>query len=165
MEFVMNKFTEFNSPSYGELSIDEVLEHIQGFMNRKPQNSYRLIIGTDSQTRNRQGADYVLALIVYRVGNGGMYFWYREHDKRDFGLRDRIYKEATMSLEFAQEFMKTYQKKVGETFDLEIHVDVGTVGETKKMIKEVMGMIRGSGFDCKIKPDSYGASSVADKYA
>lgn len=161
----MENYTTFNSPSYGELSLKEVIEHIQAFMNKKPQKSYRLIIGTDSQTRNCSGADYVIALIVYRVGNGGMYFWLREHDNRNFSLHDRIYKEASMSLEFAQEFMEKYQKQIGENFDLEIHVDVGRVGKTRSMIKEVMGMITGSGFDCKIKPESYGASSVADKYA
>ncbi len=161
----MKKFSKFNSPSYGELSIEEVIQKIQAFMNKKPHETYRLIIGTDSQTRSGGGADYVIALIVYRVGNGGMYFWYRENDRRKFSLHDRIYKEASMSLEFAQEFMDKYQKQVGETFDLEIHVDVGRVGKTRTMIQEVMGMITGSGFDCKIKPESYGASSVADKYA
>lgn len=32
------------------------------------------------------------------------------------------------------------------------------------MITEVVGMIRGSGYDVKIKPQSYGASKVADRY-
>jgi predicted RNase H-related nuclease YkuK (DUF458 family) len=48
--------------------------------------------------------------------------------------------------------------------DLEIHLDVGQEGATKSLIREVVGMVTGSGFDAKIKPESYGASAVADKY-
>jgi len=47
---------------------------------------------------------------------------------------------------------------------VEIHLDVGRSGETRELIREVVGMVAGSGFDAKIKPESYGASSVADKH-
>lgn len=50
-------------------------------------------------------------------------------------------------------------------YNLEIHVDVGQHGKTKEIIDEVVGMIIGSGFEVRTKPDSYGASTVADKYA
>jgi predicted RNase H-related nuclease YkuK (DUF458 family) len=33
------------------------------------------------------------------------------------------------------------------------------------MIKEVVGMVNGSGFEAKTKPESWAASSVADKHA
>jgi len=32
------------------------------------------------------------------------------------------------------------------------------------MIKEVVGMVRGSGYNAKTKPDAYGASAVADRH-
>ena len=32
------------------------------------------------------------------------------------------------------------------------------------MLNEVVGMIRGSGFKVKIKPEAYGAQSVADRH-
>ena len=51
-----------------------------------------------------------------------------------------------------------------QDFDVEIHLDVGNNGATQTLIKEVVGMVVGSGFNARIKPDSYGASSVADKY-
>ena len=47
---------------------------------------------------------------------------------------------------------------------VEIHLDVGTHGETKDLIKEVTGMIVNSGFAAKIKPDACAASKVADKH-
>ncbi|HYH03936.1 MAG TPA: ribonuclease H-like YkuK family protein, partial [Bacillota bacterium] len=37
-------------------------------------------------------------------------------------------------------------------------------GKTKEIIRDVIGMITGSGFGAIIKPDSYGASKVADRY-
>jgi predicted RNase H-related nuclease YkuK (DUF458 family) len=32
------------------------------------------------------------------------------------------------------------------------------------MIKEVVGMVTGNGFKARTKPESYGASNVADKH-
>ena len=52
----------------------------------------------------------------------------------------------------------------GQELNLEIHLDVGSNGATKTLVKEVVGMVNGSGYLCRIKPDSYGASSVADRY-
>ncbi|HEX68148.1 MAG TPA: hypothetical protein ENG13_03675, partial [bacterium] len=46
-----------------------------------------------------------------------------------------------------------------------IHADIGGNGETKDMIKEVAGLIRGNGFEPKIKPESFAASIVADRYS
>ena len=49
-------------------------------------------------------------------------------------------------------------------YQLEIHVDVGNAGKTNQIIKEVVGMVTGSGYAVKTKPDAYGASAVADKH-
>jgi len=67
-----------------------------------------------------------------------------------------------LSLEIGQQLLKILQEKQLPHFDLEIHADVGTNGETKNIINEVVGVIRGSGFVVKTKPESFGASSVAD---
>ena len=48
--------------------------------------------------------------------------------------------------------------------NVEIHLDVGENGQTRGLIREVVGMVVGSGFDARIKPDSFGAMTVADKY-
>jgi predicted RNase H-related nuclease YkuK (DUF458 family) len=42
---------------------------------------------------------------------------------------------------------------------------VGNNGETKKIIREVVGMVTGSGYAAVIKPEAYGASKVADKHS
>jgi len=45
-----------------------------------------------------------------------------------------------------------------------IHADVGEQGKTKEMVKEVTGLIRANGFEPRIKPMSFAASVVADRY-
>lgn len=72
--------------------------------------------------------------------------------------------EATHSLEVSENFVSFFKLNGISRYDIQIHVDIGHNGETRTMINEVTGMIRGSGYDIKIKPDSFGASKVADKY-
>jgi len=153
----------FNSPTYGQLEFKEVVERIAKYMEDVPDRKYRVVIGTDSQVHNHDEVDFVSALIVHRVGSGGIYFWQREKVKKPYALRERIYEEATRSMTLAEEFLQAFKEQVLE-YDLEIHVDVGRLGETRAMINEVVGMIRGSGFKVKIKPEAYGAQSVADRY-
>lgn len=154
----------FNSPTLGPLSIDGVIERMQKFMDDEPSYKYRFIIGTDSAGKNHSGVDFVTALVVHRVGGGGIYFWKKKFEEVH-NLRQRIYREASISLDFAQTMLDVLQDDDFLDYDFEIHVDIGKDGETRAMINEVVGMIRGSGFTCKTKPASYGASSVADRHA
>lgn len=154
----------FHSPTFGEMTLEIVREKILEFMGNEPRERYQLVIGTDSQPKNGEGVDFVTAVVVHRIGSGGIYFWKREVDKKKFALRSRIYQEASLSLSFAQEFLHTFKKDGITQFDVEIHVDIGNKGETREMLTEVVGMVRGSGFSVKTKPDSYGASKVADRH-
>jgi predicted RNase H-related nuclease YkuK (DUF458 family) len=82
-------------------------------------------------------------------------------------LRDKIYQEVLSSLEMAHNLvpeLKTKLAEYSEKYDLEIHIDVGESGKTREMIKEVVGMVTGSGFVAKTKPYSYAASNIADKF-
>ena len=46
-----------------------------------------------------------------------------------------------------------------------IHVDAGMNphGKTKELIPELVGWIKSLGYDCETKPESWVASSVADR--
>lgn len=48
---------------------------------------------------------------------------------------------------------------------VEIHLDVGENGDTKDIVREVVGMVTGSGYAAVTKPDAYGASKVADRHS
>lgn len=113
-------------------------------------------------------ADFVTAIVVYRVGNGGRYFWRRIELGKFYTLRDRIIKEVLLSLEIAELVLKEVQatEKNYPTpkWSFEIHADVGVNGPTNALIQEVVGMIRASNYEVKTKPESYAASHVADMY-
>lgn len=158
----------FYSPTKGQIETLGVIDDIADFVDEDPASFYSLIIGTDSQARKVNGKheiDFVTAIIVYRKGRGGRYYW--QKDKREMQpiLRDKIYTETLMSLDVAQKLVPEIRKKVSPgKYDLEIHIDVGPLGPTREMIREVVGMVTGNGFVAKTKPESWGASSVADKH-
>lgn len=142
--------------------MDEVAQEMVSFMKAEPQNHYSVVIGTDSENHN--STDFVTAIVIHRVGRGARYFWRRFEKNKIMVLRQRIYEEVLASLETAQKFVKILQAQSEIDFSFEIHVDIGAIGETKVMIQEVIGMVRGNGFAVKIKPEAYGASSVADRH-
>ncbi len=154
----------FNSPTHGQQSLMEVVEEIRGFINEKPDYLYHLIIGTDSQ--KRQGKlNMVSAIIIYRENNGGRYFWRKKQDPCSKSLRNKMWRETLTSLKLAHELLPILQKNLnGKDYELAIHIDVGNAGPTRVMIKELVAIVNDNGFIAKTKPESYGASSVADKY-
>ena len=158
----------FNSPTKGELTVGEVINDVSNFVKDEPGSYYRLVIGTDSQTKSTGGKsqiDFVTAVVVHRQGKGARYFWKKEKKDRIPVLRDKIYTETLLSLSCAQELVPLLRKAVSPAkYDFEIHIDVGPIGPTRDMIKEVVGMVSGNGFIAKTKPEAWGASSVADKH-
>lgn len=154
----------FESPTFGSLSLAQIREKVLAFMSAEPTERYQLVIGTDSQPHNGAGVDFVTAIVVHRLGHGGIYFWKRIVHKKQYVLRQRMYTEATMSLEMAEVILDLFEKDGITKYDMEIHVDIGQSGDTREMISEIVGMVRGSGYIVKTKPESYGASKVADRY-
>lgn len=154
----------FQSPTYGSVELPQVREHILAFLAADPESNYQLVVGTDSQPHNGEGVDFVTTIVVHRVGHGGIYFWKRIVNKKRYVLRQRMYEEATMSLEMAEAVIALLHKDGITRYDVQIHVDIGQYGKTREMITEIVGMIRGSGYDVRIKPESYAASKVADRY-
>ena len=159
----------FRNPTKGRLSLNQVVSEISGFIQKEPSDSYGLVIGTDSQSKKIKGKnriDFVTAIVIHRRGKGGRYFWNKSRKIKIYNLRDKIYTETLLSIETAKNFipqLKTSLNGNGK-YDLEIHIDVGEVGPTREMIKEVVGIVRGNGLVPRIKPNAYGASAVADKH-
>lgn len=154
----------YHSPTHGKVDLEGLKKVISSFMAADKKATYEIVVGTDSQKVKKDSYDFVSALIVHRVGFGGIYFWKRQVIERKISLKERIYQEATMSLETSENFIHFFKVNGISKYDIQIHVDIGHNGETREMINEVVGMIRGSGYDVKIKPYSYGASKVADRY-
>jgi predicted RNase H-related nuclease YkuK (DUF458 family) len=159
----------FINPTKGYMSIRAMIADIAAFVGEEPGSFYSLVIGTDSQARRSNGEaeiDFVTAIIVHRKGKGARYYWRKEKKYDMLVLRDKIYTETLMSLDIAQHIVPRVRKLISPAkYDLEIHIDVGPLGPTRDMIREVVGMVNGNGFTAKTKPYSWGASSVADKHA
>ena len=160
-------FESFISPTKGKMEFEEVVGDLINFVLEQPEEIYRIIVGTDSE--GKEIPDFVSAIVILRKGKGGRYFWKKIKNRKKYTLRTRIYEETMLSLKLAMKLRECIEKKLEKIRprnykNLEIHTDIGQVGETREMIKEIIGMVRGNGFEVKIKPEAFGATSVADHY-
>lgn len=158
----MDNKKRFNSPSGKSFSYEELVKELLFYIKSDSTEKYKVVIGTDSA--NHGTTDFVSAVVVYRVGHGGRFFWRRVNQKKINSLRQRIYQEVMISLKLAEEILFNLSQDKNINFDFEVHVDIGSKGKTKEMLQEIIGMVRGSGFNVRTKPESYGASKVADRY-
>ncbi len=150
------------------MSTPKMVGEIAGFVDEEPNRFYSVVIGTDSQTKRINGKaeiDFVTAVVVHRKGRGGRYFYRKEKQFKKPILRDKIYTETLLSLATAEKLVPMLRAEISPAkYDLQIHIDVGALGPTRELIREVVGMVNGNGYTAKTKPDSWGASSVADKH-
>lgn len=153
---------DFTSPSKGILSFEEVFRDLKELMDQEPDAQYKLIVGTDSQVR--EAVCYVTAIVILREGKGGRFYYAKEMERSKVGLKQRIFLETARSLTVASRLVELLAADGLGDLNVEIHLDIGEEGKTRDVIREVVGMVTGSGFDARIKPDSYGATKVADKF-
>ncbi len=166
----------FFSPSKGNLSLEQVIKEIFGYMHEMPEYNYEVIVGTDSPSSDKPF--FPIAIVVLRTGAGGRFFLKKMHYPDNFlkrfaniNWKNRILQEVYLSCELALSLRETLEEenpstgsgRVNYKFEY-IHADVGEVGKTKEMIKEVVGLIKSNGFEPKIKPYSFAATVVADRY-
>jgi len=153
----------FTSPTKGNMSFEAMFRDIVEYVSEAPGDNYKLIIGTDSH--NRDEVCFVTAVIIHRIGKGGRYYYHRSRERKMASVRQRIFFETALSLGVAHRLAEKLSQNGYSRLNVEIHLDVGQNGETRDMIREIVGMVSGSGFDAKIKPNSYGASKVADRHS
>lgn len=154
------------------MSFEDVFLRIINFIKDDPSASYRIAIGTDSQIRNK--SYFVTAILVHRVGKGAVGFIKEVVISRTIkSLREKISLETALTQEIAYMFTPHHIEQIYEAIlsqgnhthlDLEIHLDIGSNGLTKSLIKEMVTRVSGLGFDVKIKPYAPAASSLANKY-
>lgn len=150
------------SPTYGEVSYERMIKLIKNFITKSPHSTYNISVGTDSQ--NFDYTKTVIVVAIHRVGNGGIFFYDIKRVKKITNISQKLFYETSTSLEIATKLSETLQIEEID-FGISIHVDAGKNGKSSKLIPEIVGWIRACGFDCETKPDSYAASSIADKYS
>ena len=152
----------FTSPTRGRLDFDTLFYDIINYMQEAPDSRYRVIIGTDSQFAEE--TCFVTAIIVHREGKGARYYYTRDKERVSRSLRQRIYYETSRSLGVASLLTAQLAENGTPTSTSRFISTSARTGRPKELIREVVGMVVGSGFNARIKPYSYGASKVADKY-
>ena len=108
-----------------------------------------------------------------RIGKGGIFFYYVDNVENFHSLRDKIYEETNRSIILAKEFLDNVLSLMADNnIDIDdlnvkflIHCDIGEYGKTNSLIKEIVSWVHAVGFECAIKPDSYTASGIANKFS
>lgn len=154
------------SLSYGTVSVKEIAQIIKETTKEK-QGNYKIIVGTDSQ--NRETTKVVTVIAVYNIGRGGFFFYdVHKTPKPIQNIRQKLMYETQMSIELADNLLNELELVSDNSFnytdiDYCIHVDAGYNGETKALINELTSWVHACGYPCEIKPDSFTASSIADR--
>lgn len=169
MEKFLNGY--FYNPTKGNLTLESVIEEILNYISEKPHKFYEVIVGCDSSSD--QEPHFPVAIVVLRVGEGGRFFLkkIKYADRKFYNFKQRVLEEVLISCELALNLKEILEREISKLKEIPdwqfryIHADIGENGATKDMIKEVIGLIRGNGFEPKIKPEAYVASTVADRYA
>ncbi len=156
----------YNETLKRHINFDELIDELMKYIHGKPQAEYRITVGTDSNAL--LWAQFVSAVTILRVGNGGRYFWAKSEKIFCPNLAARIYKETLQSITLTQELKSRLKDKIGEEFfwdgKINVHIDVGYKGPTKDLVEGVVGMVKGYGFEAIVKPDSFCAFVVADRH-
>ncbi|WP_245856149.1 ribonuclease H-like YkuK family protein [Paenibacillus rigui] len=174
----MNPDLRFQNITESKLSFDEVVHRILRFMAQDPKAHFHFAIGTDSQVH--QGCTkFITGIIIRRLGKGAWACYRQVIVPRELtSLKEKLTMETSLSQEMACYFSVdavrrmeeqllpyVYQGAVLETF---IDIDAGTepfVNKTSLYVQEMVARVESMGmYAARVKPDSYCASSYANRY-
>lgn len=157
------------SPTYGTVSMDEIASIIKEHVENG-HGEFNVMIGTDSQ--NFHKTKMVMVIALHNVGHGGIFFYEVTNIRRITNVKEKLIYETTLSLQCAEQLMEAFVRLRDKTgFDYEkelnisIHVDAGYNGPSCQVIPEVVGWIKSCGYKAVVKPDSYAACSIANKFS
>lgn len=144
-----------------ETTLDSIMKEISPHLRKAGS----IFIGCDSQvSRDRCTFSTVICLHGADCQSGGYYFFRRENKNREKfpTMINRLLKEVELSVEMGFKILDEYPDA-----DIEIHIDANAKKEeaTGKFSDMLVGYAKGAGFRCKIKPDAWASSSIADKHS
>ena len=123
-------------------------------------------IGTDSFFIKNK-CIFATAICLYGADNqqGGRYFFTKSRiNKNKFPeLSIRMIKEAENTINLSNTIMDEVPNAM-----LELHLDISPQENnegTSHLAKMLVGYVKGSGYECKIKPYAFAAASIADKHS
>ena len=144
-------------------SIDITFFEIIQKIKTHHKNNGQVFVGTDSLISSGK-CTFVTSIVLLGADEqkGGLYFYKKEKYNEPTRFYTRILREVEKSINIAMSITE-----VCPNVNLEVHLDVSEEEKnekTSRMAKMLMGYATGSGFKCKIKPEAFAATSVADKH-
>jgi len=161
----------FRSANGKEITMDGIIDRIARYIAEEPSASYEITVGTDSQSHGQTKMVEVIA--VHRKGCGGIYFYNIEFVRRISNLKQKINEETSRSLNIANGLIDRLEFTLIDggiditslDISFQIHCDIGRYGKTNMLIREITSWVTSYGYVCLIKPYSYAASGIANKYS
>jgi predicted RNase H-related nuclease YkuK (DUF458 family) len=140
-----------------EYTICEIVDSIKDYVHL----GGKIFVGTDSMLFT-SSCVYATAICLHNADmKVAKYFYSKARDRTGLSknLKHKITKEVNYSIDVSLFLLEQFPDA-----DIEIHADVGTSKKsaTSKFVEFIRGWIIGSGFEYKIKPNSWASSSVAD---
>jgi len=127
-------------------------------------HDYEVFVGTDSQVHRKiKKVVYVTCIVLYKKGKGGRVFLAKENERYANSLKERLMNEVWRSLQVAFEM----QRILPANAELVVHIDVNSKKRFKSAdyCQELVSMVTGQGFKCRIKPEAWAAQAVANKFS
>ena len=120
----------------------------------------KIYVGTDSMLFPHK-CNFAAVIAFHNRDLNIARYYYRKIKKESgqyFELQTKILEEVSLAIQTAQ-----FVLEVCPEADIELHIDIGTKkrNATAKFFKTIQGWVTGTGFDLKVKPNSW-ASSLAD---
>ena len=146
------------------ISFDDIISQIK----EHSADNGTTYIGTDSFFKKHECV-FSTAICLYGANKqrGGRYFFKKNKTpKKNFpNLFIRMLKEAEKTIKMGQKIVE----RCGDMkLRIELHLDISSDKKdegTSGLAKMLVGYVKGSGFECKIKPDAFAAASIADKHS
>lgn len=153
---------QWRSGNGEKTSFLEILEIVK----QHSKQSGTVYIGTDSFFVKDQ-CTFSNAICLYGANGqkGGRYFFVKKKvPKKGFSnLAVRMLKETEETIEIAKVI-----SEANPSIKIELHLDVSSADKQEKtshLAKMLIGYVKGSGYECKIKPYAFAANSIADRHS
>lgn len=162
------------SPTYGKVDLQQIVGIIKDYIMRNPDSDYEITIGTDSQ--NFTKTKIVTVIAVHKIGGGGIFFYDILYLPLIRELRRKLNTETQMSIDLTNSFVDELENEFDRSgwfygdyhINFQLHCDIGYNGKTNQLIPEITGWVKAAvpeEFTPVIKPMSFAASSIANKYS
>ena len=159
---MLNSTTTWNTGSKIIIDYNTIILQIK---EHSKQNG-TVYIGTDSFFIKNK-CIFATAICLYGADKqkGGRYFYTKTSlNKNKFPeLSLRMIKEAENTINLANHIVELIPSA-----KLELHLDISPQEKnegTSHLANMLVGYVKGSGYECRIKPDAFAAASIADKHS